>query len=594
MPESPTAGSGGLVTISILADGTALDDIIQILSVTVTKTINRISSARISIIDGDMPGQDFPLSAAATFKPGVAIVIKAGYDQTTDTIFEGIVVRHGIRITGENHARLVIDCQDKAVKMTVGRQNATFIDKTDSDILSQLIGAYSLTADVESTSITHPEIVQFYTTDWDFMLSRAEANGQVVITNDGTVTVRKPVTGSSATLQVTYGEDLMEFHGDVDARAQYTSVKAAGWDLDTRKLINATGTPETLNAQGDLTSSTLAAVVGLSEFRLQTTVPMTNDALTKWTAAQQVKSGLSRIQGSVKFIGSSKAKPGEVLTLAGLGARFNGDAFVSSVQHEIAEGHWFTEAQFGLPENWFVERRDLAGPPAAGLLPPVEGLQVGVVTKLDADPENQNRIQVSVPVMDDLKVWARLLQFYASNTFGAFFVPEIGDEVVLGYFNHDPSHPVILGSLYSKNQKPPYTPEAENNTKAIVTRTKMKVEFDEKDKVITIVTPGNNTIIISDKDKSIVLQDQNSNLVKLNPDGILMDSPKDIKINAKGVITIDAVGKISVTSSTADVAVSALNITNTANVGFTAKGNATAELSAAGTTTVKGAMVMIN
>jgi uncharacterized protein involved in type VI secretion and phage assembly len=204
---------------------------------------------------------------------------------------------------------------------------------------------------------------------------------------------------------------------------------------------------------------------------------------------------------------------------------------------------------------------------------------------------------VRVPVMEasgQMMVWARLLQFYASNTFGAFFVPEIGDEVVLGYFNHDPSHPVILGSLYSKNRKPPYTPEAENNTKAIVTRTKLKVEFDEKDKVITIITPGNNKIVLSDKDKSILLQDQNNNIVKLNPDGILMDSPKDIKINAKCVITIDAVGKISVTSSSADVAVSALNITNTANFGFTAKGNATAELSATGQTTVKGAMVMIN
>jgi Rhs element Vgr protein len=594
MAESPTAEAGNLVTVSISADGQAVAA--QILSISVTKTLNRISSARLVLIDGDMPDGAFPLSEEATFKPGAAITIEAGYDQTMETIFEGIVVRHGVHITGENHARLVVDCQDETVKMTVGRKNATFIDMTDSDIITQLIGAYSLTATVDSTSITHPELVQFYATDWDFMLSRAEANGFVVIVNDGAVTVREPVSGS-AVLQVTYGIDLMEFHGDVDARAQYSQVKGAGWDLDTLAMVEATSTPPSLNAQGDLASVTLAGVVGLSEFRLQTSVPMTNPSLTKWTAAQQVKSGLSRIQGSVKFQGSAKAKPGDLLTLAGLGPRINGDAYVSSVHHEIADGGWVTEAQFGLSQDWFVERRDLAAPPAAGLLPPVEGLQVGIVTKLDSDPENQNRIQVRVPVMESsgqMMVWARLLQFYASNTFGAFFVPEIGDEVVLGYFNHDPSHPVILGSLYSKNRKPPYTPEAENNTKAIVTRTKLKVEFEEKDKVITIITPGNNKIVLSDKDKSILLQDQNNNIVKLNPDGILMDSPKDIKINAKGVITIDAVGKISVTSSTADVAVSALNITNTANVGFTAKGNATAELSATGQTTVKGAMVMIN
>jgi len=411
MPVSPNEGAGNLVTVSISADGQVLASV-QILSISITKTLNKIASARFAVIDGDMPEGNFPVSAEATFKPGAAITIKAGYDNVTETLFEGIVVRHGVHITGNNFARLIVECQDKAVKMTVGRKNATFIDKTDSDIISQLIGDHGLTATVDSTTITHPELVQFYATDWDFMLSRAEANGFVVIVNDGAVTVRQPVSGSAA-LKVTYGEDLIEFHADIDARAQYSTVKGAGWSLDTLAMIEETSSPSTLNEQGNLTSSDLAAVVGLSEFRLQTSVPMTNDVLTKWTAAQQVKSGLSKIQGSVKFDGSAKAKPGDLLTLAGLGSRMNGDAYISAVHHEIAEGGWVTEAQFGLKPEWFVERRDLSGSPAAGLLPPVEGLQIGIVKKLDADPENQNRIQVHVPVMGDagtMTVWARLLQ----------------------------------------------------------------------------------------------------------------------------------------------------------------------------------------
>ena len=46
--------------------------------------------------------------------------------------------------------------------------------------------------------------------------------------------------------------------------------------------------------------------------------------------------------------------------------------------------------------------------------------------------------------------------------------------------------------------------------------------------------------------------------------------------------------------SEADVNVEGMNVNHTASAGFTAKGNATAELSASGQTTVKGAMVMIN
>ncbi len=107
------------------------------------------------------------------------------------------------------------------------------------------------------------------------------------------------------------------------------------------------------------------------------------------------------------------------------------------------------------------------------------------------------------------------------------------------------------------------------------------------------MTPGENTIVISDEDKSILLRDQHGNTVTLNSSGILLDSPKDIAMTAKGKIKIEAVGEVDI-SSKADVKVGGLNITNSANVGFVAKGNASAELSASGTTTVKGAMVMIN
>ena len=78
-----------------------------------------------------------------------------------------------------------------------------------------------------------------------------------------------------------------------------------------------------------------------------------------------------------------------------------------------------------------------------------------------------------------------------------------------------------------------------------------------------------------------------------HPKQILSAEGKDIKIQAKGMVAIDAVEKIEV-SSKADVAISGLNIENDAKVGFAAKGGATAELSASGQTTVKGAMVEIN
>lgn len=596
MADSPLTGSTGVIDVTILSGGQEIAETTQVVSVEIHYCVNKIPSAKIVVLDGDMPNGDFPVSNLDDFKPGAEIQIKAGYDSADTVVFTGIVMRHSLKIDGDNYSRLIAYCKDKAVAMTVGRKNANFVDQKDSDIMTTLIGNYGgLTADVSATQTQFKELVQFYSTDWDFLLTRAEANGYLVTVDAGTVSAKAPDTGSSAQLTVTYGIDLMAFDADLDAFAQYQSVSAAAWDPSQQAVSTAQSGPVTLNSQGNVTSSDLAQVIGLDDFKLQTAVPLDSTVLSDWSKGQQVKSGLARIQGSAAFQGSAKAKIGTLIELKGVGDRFNGNVLVTEVKHRIVNGNWISEIQFGLPEKWFAEQNRLESPLAVGLLPGVQGLQIGTVKKLDADPDGQYKIQVSVPIMqaETDGVWARLAGFYASSDFGAFFVPEIGDEVILGFLNGDPSFPVILGSVYSSKRKPAYEPAAENNTKAIVTRSKLKVEFDDDKKVITVITPGNNQIVISDDQKSILIHDQNSNKVELNSSGITLDSPKDITISAKGKVTVDAVGNIEMTAQ-ADINNTGLNINHQANVGLVAKGNATAELSASGQTTVKGAMVMIN
>jgi len=596
MSESPLLNSHDVVKLSILSEGSRIDDTIQIASINVSNVINKIPYARIELFDGDMPNRDFPVSNSDVFKPGSEIEISAGYGDSEASIFKGIVIKHGIKVAGQNRSRLIIECRDKAVAMTVGRHNANYIDSKDSDIISTLIGQYSgLSTDVDATSTQYPELVQYYCSDWDFMLSRAEANGLLVCVEGAKLSVKEPQTSASAVLKLSYGDDIVEFNAEIDARSQLSEVNSASWDPSEQAVIEEQVGPQSLNKQGNLTSVELAKVIGLDALRLQTPAVLEKAALKDWATAQQVKSGLAKIRGSMKFQGSASAKIGALIELEGVGDRFNGKIFVSSVKHEISEGNWVTETDFGMSPDWFAEQRDLTAPPASGFLPGIEGLQIGVVMKLDEDPGKQNRVQVKVPLLQTQSegVWARLTNFYASNSFGAFFVPEIGDEVILGYLNSDPSNPVILGSLYSSKRVPPYELSADNFIKAVVTKSQLKIEFDDENIITTIITPGENKIVLSDKDKSILMQDQNGNKVELSADGIQLDSPKDIMINAKGKISLDATANISVTSQ-ADVAVSGLNVENSANVAFTAKGSASAELSASGQTTVKGAMVMIN
>ncbi len=593
---SPLQDSIGVVTLSVLVAGQRLAQSADLISVTVRRAANTVPSARLVFNDGDMPEHKFPISDAEDLKPGALLAVKAGYGQQEETLFEGIVVKHGLRVMGTNDARLVVECRDKAVKMTVGRRNANYIDQTDSDIIDKLVAAHGLEADIAATTVTHRELAQHFCSDWDFMLARADANGQLVIANDGSVAVKPPSADGEAALTVTYGVDLISFDGDVDARHQFSSTQAVSWDPKAQEALEGTAAdPADLAEQGDLDSATLAEVIGLESFRLQAGAPQAKDILTQWAKAQQVKSGLARVRGQLSFQGSAKAQVGGLIELKGVGNRFNGTVFVTGLRHHIEDGAWTTEAEFGLDPDWFCSRGDVPAPAAGALLPPVTGLQVGVVMKLDADPAGEHRIQVKVPMLqaETEGVWARLMQGHASSGFGTFLLPEVDDEVVLGYFASDPSHPVVLGSLYSSSRQPPYDLAAPNDTKALVTRCKHKLEFDEKDKIITLTTPGGNRVVLSDKDKSILLEDENGNTVKLSPSGIALDSPKDISLTAKGGISLDAVGTISLAAK-ADVKASGLNVSCEAQIGFTGKGSATAELSAAGQTVVKGALVMIN
>jgi Rhs element Vgr protein len=524
------------------------------------------------------------------------IDIEAGYGHKAEKIFSGLIIGQRVTIDRDNLATLTVECRDPAIAMTVGRKNANFVDSKDSDIASKLIGkASGLTADVEDTETQWKELVQYYCTDWDYLLARADANGFVVVVDEGKVVFKAPDTSSEPALKVAYGFDLIEFAASMEARDQFSNVQATAWDIKNQAIVQAKAAPLSLNEQGDIASSQLAKTLNIGTYGLQTPTALDSGALKTWAKAQQLKSGLSRLRGSMKFQGSAKAKVGTLIEVAGVGKHFAGKVYVSAVTHDIRDGNWITEAEFGLSPIWYSESGDLEAPAAAGLLPGIEGLHLGVVKKLEEDPEGQLKVQVSIPVMqaETDGVWARLMQFHATDGQGAFFYPEIGDEVVLGYFNNDPSSPVILGSLYSSKRKPAYTPANDNYKKAISTRTGLTLEYDDEKKVITLVTPAKNTIVISDDDKSILLHDQNDNKVKLGTDGISLDSPKDIKLTAQGKITLTATQTVNI-KATQDATMEGLNVSHTAQVGFTAKGNATAELSASGQTTVKGAMVMIN
>ncbi|MFC5049178.1 type VI secretion system tip protein VgrG [Rubritalea spongiae] len=597
-----TSQNNEIVTTKILVNDSPIDDNIQIKEVFVQSSLNRIASAKLVIIDGDTAKSTFEISSGSTFKPGNKIEVQAGFGTQTKTIFKGIITAQSINATQLRGSELVVECRNEALKMTLGRKSGAFTKQSDSDVMSTLASRNSVTASVKSTTPELEQLVQYCCTDWDFLLTRAEVNSMVVVTDDNKLTVTTPEIGSSV-LTLTYGQDIVSIDSTLSATHQLESVTAQCWDYTTQQMVSANASAPSEPDQGNISGDTLSEILSPKKVNLVTTSNLENQSLTNWANGKFLKSRLSKIRGTVKSFGTASIKPNTVITLKGLGDRFNGDAYVSAVEHTIEGGNWWTSISTGLNPRSFTEEFEPSYQPAAGLLPGIRGLQNATVKAITQDPDDQIRIQVTVQSMtadsQSGELWARWAQPYASNGAGFFFMPEIGDEVVVAFLNEDPRFPVILGSLYSSQNSPPTQPAEDNPIKTIVTKEKLTIEMDDKNKVITLKTPGNNQCILSDQDQSITIEDQNNNKITMSSSGIEIKSASDITLNATGELKTQAAslsasyeGEAQITAD-GSMSLTGLDVTLTGNASFNVSAPE-AQVSADAILTLEGGMININ
>jgi len=578
MPALLTDTATDVTNYEIILGSETIKPASGVLSVVIHKGLSRIASAEIVFTDADHVEEEFPWSNKDFTKPGTEVEIKAGYHDEIETVFKGIIVRQHLRINKKSTV-LIIECKDKAVKMSTIRKSAYYAEMKDSDVWSKLIGDAGLTADAASTTVQHKELVQYNCSDWDFIVARAEMNGMVVLNMDASLKIMKPTAAGAPAVTAKYPSNIFEFDADMDARTQHKQVKAITWNAADQATIEETSSEPSLLLNGDMTGTDLANAVAGNDYEVYHSGHIMQDELKAWADAKLIKSRLSKIRGRVKIQGDGKVKPGDVVALEGVGARFAGNVMAVAVRHEISKGNWYTDIQFGQSSEWYANEMEIDDKPAASMMAAIHGLQIGIVTALEKDPENEFRIKVKVPVInkDDEGVWSRLATPDAGNNRGIVIRPEVGDEVIVGFINDDPRDAIVLGCLHSSKNAAPIEAKDDNHQKGWITRSEMKIVLDDDKKTILISTPADNKIQLSEDEKSILIQDQNGNKIQMNSDGITMESCKDVKIKATG-----------------DIKMEGINIEAKASAGLKAQGSASAEISSSATTTVKGSIVMIN
>lgn len=573
-----TGQSPDLISHTILVDGDELPETIQILGINVHVELNRIPFAKLIILDGDPTAADFPVSNEPLLLPGKAIEISMGYRSVNETVFTGVIVTHRLKIR-DGVTQLIIECRDESTKMTVSRRSGYYYDSKDSDVIEAIISRNGLNGDVSESNYTHPELVQYHASDWDFMVTRAQANGMVCLADRGNVSVFKPDLEQESLGTVAFGFTVLEFDAEMDGRTQYGQINAYSWNASDQELMEVEGNDPGLNLTGNVVPNDLSGLLGTEKLDLKHGGKISDVSLQDWADAKWLFQQLAKVRGRVRFQGVSTIRPGDIITLEGVGDRFSGNVFVSGLVHQFAEGTWTIDVQFGMNPEWFTETYEIHSPAASGLFGAIRGLQIGVVTQLQDDPEGDDRILVKIPIINaqEQGIWCRMGNLDAGNERGSFFRPEIGDEVVVGFINEDPNQVIVLGMLHSSSNPSPKPASDDNHEKGYVSRSGIQLIFDDENTAFRIETPNGKKLSINEADDAIILTDDHGHSVTLNADGISLESAADIVIKSSGDLTLEG-----------------MNVSIKAQSQFKAEGSGGAEVSTSAVAVLKGSMVQIN
>jgi uncharacterized protein involved in type VI secretion and phage assembly len=180
------------------------------------------------------------------------------------------------------------------------------------------------------------------------------------------------------------------------------------------------------------------------------------------------------------------------------------------------------------------------------------GVVEGVVTKVNDDDGKEGRVKVQFPWFDDQMEteWCRVRQFYAGNGYGAFFIPEEGDEVLVAFVQGDMRRPIILGGLYNGKDKPPSYRSDSQDQKMIRTKGKHELLFDDTSdkKRVHVKTAGGHSVVMDDAGKTLSIATNGGHKVELD-DG---SSTVTVSSSSGGTITLQN-GTITVQGTTVNV-----------------------------------------
>jgi phage protein D/phage baseplate assembly protein gpV len=458
---------------------------------------------------------DLSLTDSALFDVGKKVEIHMGYTGDLQAMMLGEITAVTPSFPAGGSPTLAITGYDLSHRLRHNRpERFTFKYMNDSAIAA-IIAAENLLIPIVDPAPTLPrESVQQTGSDWAFLTELATRNFFSVRVDWDKLLFQFPRPQLSQVV-LEWGKNLSSFSPRLSNSGQFGIAVIRGYDYKlAQKIVSilpAVAVGEDIdNIIEKLGSAVIDQLVSLGRY-----VVRDKNVSNYVDAAQLAKSLLVQLlkgmyEGTGNCIGIPELRAGKTIQIRGVGKRFGGTYTLTKVTHSINASGYQTSFEISQQfESSFLGRlrKKIGDSPNPNQQEPVRGPVVGVVEN-NVDPELLGRVQLSFPTLSDtnLSDWARIVSAGAGSDRGNYFIPEIGDEVLVMFEGGDIDKPLVMGGLWNGTARPPLTNQGINAKKSIKTRSGMFIEFDD--------TPGNESIQLRDRAGStITMQSSTGDIV---------------------------------------------------------------------------------
>lgn len=527
---------------------------------------------------------------ALTIRPTGGIV-----DDSRALEFIGVITDVQIDNSIDGLNVVFIHAASPTITMDGAAKNAHYHDKSASDIIGAIVGNYPITiGNIEKTTAKYKFDTQYRESDFDYIMRLASGSGMFAYYTGRDFNLTP--ANSEKSVELVWRENLGAFR--VGLGTAPMEFKADVYNYEQKKIYSQDS--QSISEQAALSDiSKISPEASKKIYKNSGFSSSPKNVEDAKSLDKTLQNDRRRAMGSmVRCTGQSivpEIVTGSCVKIAGMD-KLDGQYWVKGVRHLFDDNGKYhntfvcSPLDLAYPEEKKAEKDLDSGERTIKAATSVESVKearkkpaigVNVARVIDLkDPESLGRIKVSYPWLDsEQTAWVRMMVPHAGKDRGWYVLPEIDDEVLVGYEHGNTDYPVVLGCLYNKENSPIQEAVSDDNDiKMFMTRSGNKITFNDKD--------GAEQILISQKDgKNQIVLDISGPSITITTEGDVSIKGANINVEADQGITMKAGG---------DIKLAGVNIELKADGNIKSEAAANHDIAGNAQVNVKGGMINLN